>query len=249
MRTIASLLIILVVIFNFDSFAQTPDGGSDVNIKDGKGRKQGIWKKTDKDGRLVYTGSFVDDKPTGTFVYYDTTGAVKAESKFSENGSKAFTISFYRSGVKMSEGSYINEKRDSLWKFYNEEGILISEEMYRNGKAEGVWKTYYANKSILEEISYRNGIKEGPWKQYFYDGPQKLNATYKNGKLEGLASFYYPDGRIMVSGPYVNNLKDGVWMHLNDKGVAEKREVWSAGFLTMEEYYDKVLEKMAKEEK
>ncbi|MBK6962846.1 MAG: hypothetical protein IPH20_02660 [Bacteroidales bacterium] len=46
MRTIASLLIILVVILNVDSFAQTPDGGSAVNKKTEKagsrasGRKQ-----------------------------------------------------------------------------------------------------------------------------------------------------------------------------------------------------------------
>lgn len=249
MRTFASLLIILIIILNIGSYAQTPDSGTAINKKDGKGLKQGTWKKTDKDGRLVYSGSFLNDMPVGHFTYYDTTGTVKAESDFRENGSKAFTISFYRSGVKMSEGLYINEKRDSLWKFYNEEGILISEEVYRNGKAEGVWKTYYANKSILEELSYHNGIKEGPWNQYYYDGPLKLSATYKNGKLEGLASFFYPNGRVMVSGPYINNLKDGVWMHINDKGVAEKREVWSAGFLTMEEYYDKAMEKMAKEEK
>ena len=102
---------------------------------------------------------------------------------------------------------------------------------------------------MLEEVNYRNGIKEGPWKQYYYDGPLKLSATYKNGKLEGLATFFYPNGRVMVSGPYVNNLKDGVWMHIDDKGVAEKREVWSAGFLSLEEYYDKKIEKMVKEEK
>jgi antitoxin component YwqK of YwqJK toxin-antitoxin module len=249
MRTITIIFIFLLAFLNLEIIAQSSDGISDINITDGKGQKQGPWKKTDKEGRLIYSGSFLDNKPTGRFIYYDTTGAVKAESQFKEQGTKAYTVTFYRSGVKLSEGLYINEKRDSIWHFYNEEGILISEETYRDGKAEGIWKTYYANKSILEEVTYRNGVKEGPWKQYYFDGPVKLNATYKNGKLEGLATFYHPSGRVMVSGPYTNNLKDGVWMHLNDKGVAEKREVWSAGFLSVEEYYDKAMEKMAKEEK
>ncbi|WP_296296405.1 hypothetical protein [Lentimicrobium sp.] len=53
----------------------------------------------------------------------------------------------------------------------------------------------------------------------------------------------------MVSGPYKNNFKDGVWMHLNEKGVAEKKEIWSNGFLQAEEYYDKKLERSVKEEK
>jgi len=249
MRMITVIFIFLLAFLNLNSMAQSPDAISDINKTDGKGQKQGSWKKTDKDGRLIYSGTFLEDKPTGRFVYYDTTGAVKAESQFSEKGSKAYAIAFYISGIKMSEGLYVNEKRDSVWNFYNEEGILISEETYRIGKAEGTWKTYYANKSMLEEVSYHNGIKEGLWKQYFFDGPVKLNATFKNGKLEGLATFFHPNGRVMVSGPYTNNLKDGVWMHINDKGVAEKREVWSAGFLTLEEYYDKAVEKMVKEEK
>jgi antitoxin component YwqK of YwqJK toxin-antitoxin module len=249
MRTIAVIFIFILAFLHLDSMAQSPEEISEMNKTDEKGQKQGPWKKTDKEGRLVYSGTFINDKPTGRFIYYDSTGAKKAESAFRENGSKAFTVTFYRSGVKLSEGLYINEKRDSIWNFYNEEGILISEETYREGKAEGIWKTYYANKSILEEVTYRSGVKEGPWKQYYYDGPVKLSATYKNGKLEGLATFYHPSGRVMVSGPYTNNLKDGVWMHLNDKGVAEKREVWSAGFLSVEEYYDKAMEKMAKEEK
>ncbi|KAF0195314.1 MAG: hypothetical protein FD166_3030 [Bacteroidetes bacterium] len=248
MKNIA-ILFSVFIIFLGNTYAQSTDGIAVTNKTDAQGRKQGIWKKSDKEGRLLYSGSFTDDKPTGHFIYYDTTGAVKAESEFSENGTKSMTTAFYRNGVKMSEGLYVNEKREGTWKFYNEEGVLISEENYRNGQAEGTWKTFYANNAILEEINYHSGIKEGIWKQYFYDGPVKLNALYKAGKLEGLATFYHSNGRVMVSGPYVNNLKDGVWMHLNDKGVAEKREIWSAGFLVAEEYYDKAMEKMAKEEK
>jgi antitoxin component YwqK of YwqJK toxin-antitoxin module len=249
MRRLACFILLLTIFTGINSFAQTLDGSSEINRVDDKGKKQGPWRKADKEGRLVYQGAFLDDKPAGQFIYYDSTGSVKAQTEFTENGTKAYAISFYRSGSRMSEGLYVNEKREGSWKFYNEEGVLISEELYKNGIAEGIWKTYYANKAILEEISYHNGVKDGPWKQYFFDGPVKLNATYKNGKLEGLATFYHANGRVMVSGPYVNNFKDGVWMHIDDKGVAEKREVWSGGFLSVEEYYDKAIEKMVKEEK
>lgn len=232
-----------------NGMAQSIQVAEDINQTDVKGRKQGSWQKTDKLGRLVYTGSFLDDKPTGHFTYYDTTGKVRAESEFTENGTKTFTTSFYRGGGKMSEGLYLSEKREGIWKFYNEAGVLVAEETYHNGLGEGIWKTYYGNGAILDETSYRNGVKEGTWKQFYYDGPVKLNATYKNGKLEGLATFYHANGRVMVSGPYVNNFKDGIWMHINEKGVAEKKEIWSNGFLQVEEYYDKEVERMTKEEK
>lgn len=220
-----------------------------LNQTDSQGLKQGKWNKTDASGRLIYQGEFIDDKPVGKFVYYDSTAKIKAISEFSENGTRAYATTFNRMGKKSSEGLYLNEKREGTWKFYSEEEILLSEEYYENGIASGTWKNYYQNGNLLEEISYKNGKKDGPWKQYFHDGPEKLRATYRNGKLEGLATFFHPNGRVMISGPYVNNFKDGVWMHLDEKGVAEKKEVWSNGFLDVEEYYNKARERMVKEEK
>lgn len=218
------------------------------NQTDSRGYKQGLWQKRDVNGILIYSGSFKDNLPEGEFIYYDSLGKVKAKTTFTENGTIAFTR-FFEKGFKVSEGRYLNEKKHGLWKYFNQDSVVISEEHYGYGIPIGTWHTYYANGTLLEEITYINGVKEGPWLQYFYDGPIKTKATYINGKLEGLATFYHPNGSIFISGLYKNNLKDGVWMHLNKEGVAEKREIWSNGFLVAEEYYDKALEKMMKEEK
>lgn len=220
-----------------------------LNQFDEKGRKQGEWQKMDQQGRMVYKGSFNHDKPQGLFIYFDSTGKVKARVEYSSNGNEAYTTSYYPNGRKMSEGLYLNEKREGEWKFYNLDTLLISEEYYENGQPTGKWKNYYQNGALLEEITYKNGIKDGPWKQYYFDGPVKLSAKYINGKLEGLATFYHPNGRVMISGPYKNHHKDGVWMYLDNKGIAEKKEVWVDGFLMAEEYYNKELERMVKEEK
>lgn len=219
-----------------------------ANITDEKGFKQGPWEKKDSRGNLLYRGTFSDNKPVGEFTYYDSTGKVKAVTVFSEKGMKAYTRLFER-GFKVSEGIYVNEKKDSLWKYFNNDSVVIAEENYVNGVPDGVWKTYYANGSLYEEMPYVKGVKEGTWLQYFYDGPVKTKATYKDGLLEGLATFYHPNGRVFISGPYVHNMKDGTWMHMDDKGVAIKREIWSSGFLVAEEFYDKAAEKMMKEEK
>lgn len=210
--------------------------------------KQGAWEKKDANGNIVYQGFFNNNVPEGEFIYFDSTGRVTAKVIFSEKGTKAYTTMFKRN-QKVSEGLFINEKKDGEWKYFNADSIVIAEENYVKGVPHGKWKTYYANGALLEEITYVNGKKEGSWMQYFYDGPVKTKATYHNDKLEGLATFFHPNGRVFISGPYKGNLKDGVWMHMNDKGVAEKKETWSAGFMTSEEYFDKKLERMVKEEK
>lgn len=219
-----------------------------LNTVDSKGLKQGKWEKVDVTGRLLYKGQFNNDIPEGTFTYYDSLGKVKAITEFFDNGSRAYSTIFNK-GLKVSEGEYIKEKKNGLWKFYNEDSIVIAEENYLNGIPNGTWKIFYHDGSLLEEVQYINGVKEGNWIQYFADGAIKTKAIYKKGKLEGLATFYHPNGRVFISGPYTNNLKDGIWMHLDNKGVTEKREVWSGGYLQLEEYFDKATERMVKEEK
>lgn len=220
----------------------------ETNKTDAKGFKQGLWHKKDTNGKLIYSGFFKENIPDGEFIYYDSLGKIKARTIFSDNGLKAHTC-FFEKGFKVSEGLYLNEKKHGEWKYFNQDSVIISIENYIDGSPEGKWQTFYGNGALLEETTYANGVKNGPWLQYFYDGPIKTKANYINDKLEGLATFYHPNGAIFISGPYKNNLKDGIWMHLNKEGVAEKREIWNTGFLVAEEYYDKALEKMMKEEK
>ena len=242
-------LFFFCLLFSTYPFSEAEAQTTEINRLDNQGMRQGKWRKADTEGKLIYEGEFKDNRPDGKFTYYDSTQKVKAISLFSEAGSKTQATTFNRFGKKSSEGTYINEKREGIWKFYNDNEYLIAEEYYENGIPSGIWKNYYHKGALLEEITYKKGKKEGPWKQYFEDGPLKLSATFEDGKLEGLATFYHPNGKVKISGPYKNNFKDNVWMHLNDKNVAEKKEIWSDGILIAEEYYDKALERMVKEEK
>ena len=55
-----------------------------INQKDAKGKKQGVWSKTYPKSKVVeYTGQFKDDKPIGTFVYYYPSSKKKAEINLS----------------------------------------------------------------------------------------------------------------------------------------------------------------------
>jgi antitoxin component YwqK of YwqJK toxin-antitoxin module len=242
-RKIKEILFFIIILLSANILS-----AQSANITDEKGNKQGAWEKKDGKGNLLYRGTFTNNMPVGEFTYYDSTGRVKAITHFSENGSKAYTRMFEK-GFKVSEGYYLNEKKDGVWKYFNNDSVVIAEENYASGVPDGIWKTFYANGSIYEEMPYIKGVKEGTWLQYFYDGPVKTKATYKNGLLEGLATFYHPNGRVFISGPYTHNLKDGTWMHMDDKGIAIKREIWSSGFLEAEEFYDKAAERMMKEEK
>ena len=56
--------------------------------------------------------------------YYDTTVYVKSGPY----------LRYYMGGRLECSGFYRDDRKDSLWKYYNAEGVLLRTEMYRNGE-------------------------------------------------------------------------------------------------------------------
>ena len=122
-----------------------------INITDASGKKQGFWRKMDKEGKKIYEGHFRDDRPVGEFKYFYPEGNLKAISIILEDGNRTRTTTYFKNGRKMAEGEYVNEKKEGLWRFFSEyDGVLVSEENYLNGKKDGISKTFYGGDGIAE---------------------------------------------------------------------------------------------------
>jgi antitoxin component YwqK of YwqJK toxin-antitoxin module len=203
-----------------------------INKLDTEGKKQGFWIKKDKDGKKFYEGQFIHDIPVGEFRYYYPGGELKARSVLSDNGNRSQVTTYFKNGRKMAEGLYINEKKDSIWKFYSEfENVLVSEENYKDGKKEGVSITYYPDGVVAERLTWKNGVRSGLWEQYYTDGKIKLKCTYLNDQKHGQIKGYFSSGRTWLTGQYINGDADGTWTYKTDKGEVEKKEYFNKGRL------------------
>lgn len=64
-------------------------------------------------------------------------------------------------------GSYLNNKKDSVWNYYSFDGSLFKSGRYKDGSKDGVWKQFYWGDNNLSSIGrYQNGKKIGSWKYY-----------------------------------------------------------------------------------
>lgn len=204
------------------------------NITDSLGRKQGLWKKYNKD-TLKYEGTFKDDIPIGEFKYYYPDKKIKSVVQYSEKGLKATTISYHTNGKIMSEGEYWDKRKHGLWKIYNTSGRLVSLEDYHQGIPEGEWVTYYENGYPAEITNYSNGKKNGLWVQFCPDSIIKSKGNYADDKLDGIIYYYYLNGKVMLSGNFKQNIKDGYWMYFDELGFPEKRISYDNGKEIIEE--------------
>ena len=203
--------------------------GDTINRTDAKGQKQGIWRKYYKSDKLFSEGRFVNDLQVDTFRTYYETGELMGLLIHTGKGKRSHLISYHPSGVVKGTGSYIDQKKDSLWQYFDEDARITAEEWYDKGKQTGTWKTWYYNGQLAEIIHYKNGKKEGPSNQYFSDGTIKREVTYKNDTFDGQLNYYHPNGKIWITGFYINGLKEGKWLYYTEKGEQEKEEEYVKG--------------------
>ena len=186
------------------------------NVTDEQGRKQGKWSQNHDNGQLRYEGSFVDDNPSGIFLYYTERGVLKANLEFFNEGESASARLYHANGKVQAVGLYQNELKEQLWKYYDKKEKLIREENYKIGKLEGQTTLYYPDGNVLEKSTYVADKKDGKSLQYYRNGQLKLSANYKADKLEGSYTLYNSAGVKKYSGKYLNDIKDGIWKYYKD---------------------------------
>lgn len=202
------------------------------NKTDEKGLKQGYWVKLNPaTGKPAYKGTFKDDKPVGVFkYYYSEIDTVKTIMDFRKNGTVGYATIFYMTGKKQAQGKYVNEKKDSIWTFYDDLGQLLSYETYKDGKKEGKSVVYLQNGEIADEKEYKNDLQHGPFKQYFEGKKLRGEGTYVEGKLVGKNAYYYPNGIPAAMGYYNDKgNKNGVWVYKDKDGKITSKDVYDNG--------------------
>ncbi|MEA3504354.1 MAG: hypothetical protein U9R32_04070 [Bacteroidota bacterium] len=209
--------------FNTALFSQS------INKTDADGKKHGEWIKKNSQGEILFTGEFNHGVPVNKFTYYFSDGIVQAVLHHIGTNGKVNSVAYYHSGAIKSEGSYLKQQRDNLWKFYNETGTIICEEFYTAGVKSGVSKTYYPSKELLEEVYYENGVKSGECKQYFKSGKIKKIVFFKNDVLHGKIIVYRPSGEKMIIGNYDNGSLSGKWKYFDENGEIELVEEYQNG--------------------
>jgi antitoxin component YwqK of YwqJK toxin-antitoxin module len=209
-------IVVFVFIFCFSVgtlFAQQ------INQKDVRGMRQGLWKKYYPNSQqLRYTGSFVDDKEVGTFTFYcETCGEQPfCVKEFSPNAPTQ--VRYYtKSGDLVSKGAMSGKQRNGLWLIFHENSQkVMTREFYVAGKLHGEITTYYLSGEIIETTTYLNGVKQGKSSYYAPDGVKLKELSYKNDLLDGPAAYYSHTGKLTMKGDYKNGIHHGVWNYYKD---------------------------------
>ena len=217
------------VLFLLLSFASIINAQNAPNKTDAAGKKQGHWIKLDDNKKKIYEGDFVDDYPVGKFTYFYDIGIPWSVTMFSAKGKVAYTKMYDAGGKLSAEGKYIDQKKDSVWNFYNSDGKIISTDIYKMGVKNGNCKVFYPSGELAEEKMWKDGKLNGKVIKYFDNGQIKYSGQAINDKVEGKVTFYYANGIVQAEGLYLHDVKDGEWKFYKEDGKIKRTDTYRDG--------------------
>jgi len=180
------------------------------------GKKEGLSKEFDRDGKII------------TLLEYSNDFLVSREkiNKVDDKGLKQGKwLDFYSNGIIRSEKNYRDDQLHGYYKEYNEKGKLVLTLLYDNGKVTGndltnvpeieVIKKYNDAGRMIYSGPYKDGVPVGIHREYNDDG------TVKNAKIYGENGIVLSEGIVDEAGN-----RNGPWKDYSTSGDISRRPVY-----------------------
>lgn len=122
-------------------------------------KKEGVWRRYDKDNNLLQISYYSEGKLNGT------------------------SVSFYSNGRVYSTGNYVNDKPHGNVTIYSENGNINLSDNYFYGKKEGFSYLYYKDGKLQSKWFYEEGKREGKQCEFNEKQDTLKIEYYKKGNI------------------------------------------------------------------
>jgi antitoxin component YwqK of YwqJK toxin-antitoxin module len=215
----------------------------------------------DADGKLIFTGGYIEGVPVGIHRFFDTTGTVENSYLYNELGQKISEgiideqgrrkgpwLDFFSTGETRAKGQYVDNQRSGSWSYFFHTGGVEQKGRFERDRYRGTWTWYYSKGNVWREEAYFNGREDGIFVEYDLAGNILTKGDYISGEKEG--EWIYQVGDHTEKGNYVIGLREGLWNYFYNSGTlkyegnysqgnADKRHkyYYPSGVLKEEQYY------------
>ncbi|MDX9902679.1 MAG: toxin-antitoxin system YwqK family antitoxin [Bacteroidales bacterium] len=220
-----------------------PDGKTRQTIPYINGRKDGLSREYDREGKIITLLEYNNDFLISRERINQTDAAGLKQGEWLE---------FYPGGAIKTERNYRNDLLHGYYKEYDERGRLLVTLLYDNGKVTGteidnsaeidIENRYDEAGKLIYSGPFKEGVPVGIHREYNSDGTVRIASIYNdNGVLisEGIVDDegnrngpwkdFSADGTLIAEGAYVNSRRTGTWKFYNASGKLEQAGSYSNG--------------------
>lgn len=150
-----------------------------------------LWNK---EGVLIYVGSFQKGRPIGQHKRVQESGLEEVAQYVAGQLEGSFVV-YYPAAAHPAK-SYIGKPR-------------AVEASFSKGLLEDEYKEYTPLGILIRKFSFQRGLRHGEASLYMPTGELCIKAQFKNGKLHGALYEYYPNGSVKKLSQYVDGILVG----------------------------------------
>jgi antitoxin component YwqK of YwqJK toxin-antitoxin module/Tfp pilus assembly protein PilF len=202
---------------------------------DESGKQNGLSINYDFDGKKYEELEFVKGS-LKSIKYFDKNG--KETVLATKKGKTLDYIRVYSNGVVRTSGTYVDDDRDGVWKYFDRYGNLIRRENYVKGLLQDTITTYYSNGQIKTMSLIKDNNYEGLFLEYDIFGDLIREGTFKNDSYDNAWYSYFPDGSMKNKNFYVQDDKQGFQITYDIKGKLSSMEEYDNGRIIAHTYFD-----------
>ncbi|MDF2577839.1 MAG: Tetratricopeptide 1 repeat-containing protein [Chlamydiales bacterium] len=230
------------------------------------GLENGCYQMFYKDGGLLQTGNFIHGKKHGLWKIFYPSQFLKREEEYILGKKHGSYIEWSEpliengkqpTSEKLIEGTYSNDQKQSLWKYWYPNGSLKAQINYEGGLEHGEYLEYWPfikqtvekkNKTKSKKIknsekaqlkvqgSYLLGERQGAWRSWYQSGKLQAQALFRAGVKEGISEEWLEQeykGKPALSyhKEYYNGLEEGEWISYFAPNIKEAVQRYHKGKL------------------
>ncbi len=201
-----------------------------INQRDSSGRKTGMWKSFDEQGKLEKEEHFDEGVKEGIARYYDENENLIQQVEYQNNNPVKIITSDESIQIRMEEDRYENGNLKYQGQYLDTLPVGTHRYYDKNGQLENA-KIYSFEGILLEEGRVdEDGSKMGDWKLFYADGKLKAKGFYDSrGRKDRKWFFYFPNGQIEQEGTYSADRLHGEWKWFFENGELRKLETYLYG--------------------
>lgn len=175
-------------------------------------------------------GAFANGGPNGTTTNSVDDDGLK-QGYWVVKGYMTDDVNYGRNDV-VSEGAYIDNRKEGLWKKYTVVGKLRSEIEYVHNRPEGKYVIYYANGQVEESGSWVQSKNTGSFRRFYENGnPQQKFEFSDSGKRNGVQQYFHENGQLELEVNIINGKEQGVMSRYYADGELKEEKTLTEGKL------------------
>lgn len=190
------------------------------------GKATGRWVKSNKSGKTVLVGHFLNGKRHGWFQRFFPDGSKQSKGRYHYGEATGESFAWWPNGKLRYQGSWKNGKQEGTWYHWWSNGRRQAIYGWMDSDAHGKWLEWWPNGHRKAIFRFQKGKQQGETRLWYQTGKPYALSYFKNNKKTGSWMFWHPNGQLSEVQTWNNHKKHGPWLKFTKQGQPISRQYY-----------------------